>query len=51
MSYMSVLGINNFDVYGGHFTKWQPFPRVMLFIAATNAKRDATAILIYSCIF
>ena len=48
---MSVLGINHFDVYGGHFKKWQPFPWVMLFIAATNAKRDATTILIYSCIF
>ena len=23
---MSVLGFNHFDVYGGHFTKWQPFP-------------------------
>ena len=37
---MSVLGINNVDVYGGHFRK------VILFIAATNAKRDATTILI-----
>ena len=46
---MSVLGINHFDVYGGHFTKWRPFPLVMLFIAVTNAKMDATTILIYTC--
>ena len=26
VSYVSVLGINHFDVYGGHFTKWRPFP-------------------------
>ena len=25
VSYVSVLGINHFDVYGGHFTKWRPF--------------------------
>ena len=25
VSYVSVLGINYFDVYGGHFTKWRPF--------------------------
>ena len=46
---MSLLGINHFDIYGGHFTKWRPIPLVMLFIAVTNAKRDATTILIYSC--
>ena len=26
VSYMSVLGINHFDDYGGHFTNWHPFP-------------------------
>ena len=26
VSYVLVLGINNFDVYGAHFTKWRPFP-------------------------
>ena len=25
VSYVSVLGINHFDFYGGHFTKWRPF--------------------------
>ena len=49
VSYVSVPGINQFDVYGGHFIKWRPFPWIMLFISAT--KRDVTIILIYSCIF
>ena len=49
VSYVSVLGINHFDVYGGHFIKWWPFPWIMSFISAT--KRDVTTILIYSCIF
>ena len=48
---MSVLYIYHFDVYGGHFTKWQPFQWVMLFIAATKAKRNATTILIYSRLY
>ena len=26
LSYVSVLGTNHFHVYGGHFTKWRPFP-------------------------
>ena len=26
VSYVSVPGINHFDVYGGHFIKWRPFP-------------------------
>ena len=26
VSYVSVPGINHFDVYGGHFIKWWPFP-------------------------
>ena len=26
VSYVSVLGIDHFDVYGGHLTKWRPFP-------------------------
>ena len=26
VSYVSVLGINHFDVYGGHFTKWRALP-------------------------
>ena len=38
---MSVLGINHFDVYGGHFTKWRPFPLVMLFIALTREGEKA----------
>ena len=49
VSYVSVLGINHFEVYGGHFTKWRPCPRIMLFISATS--RDVTTILIYFCIF
>ena len=47
LSYVSVLGINHVDSYGGHFTKWPPFPQVMLFISTT--KRDVTTILIYNC--
>ncbi len=49
VSYVSVPGINRFDVYGGHFIKWWPFPWIMLFISAT--KRDVITIMIYSCIF
>ena len=26
VSYVSVIGINHFNVYGVHFTKWRPFP-------------------------
>ena len=48
---MSVLEINHFDVYGGHFYKMAAISMSNVFIAATNAKRDATTILIYSCIF
>ena len=36
--------INHFNVCGGHFKKWQPFPRVILYISAT--KWDVTTILI-----
>ena len=43
VSYVSVLGINHFDVYGGHFTKWRPFTWIMFFISAT--KRDVTTIM------
>ena len=49
VSYVSVLSIDHFDVYGGHFTKWRPLPWIMLFISATTL--DSTTIAIYSCIF
>ena len=47
VSCVSVLSINHFDVGGGHFTKWRPFPWILLFISATTM--DTTTIVIYSC--
>ena len=29
VSYVSVIGINHFDVYGGHLTKWRPLQRTI----------------------